>query len=221
MKKLPILIAVIVSATQFSNAQTTTGTQNLGLSLGSMNNKTTSFYSDSFNNNSTTSNESTYKNFNIGATYGYFIGKNLDAGATLSYSFYSSTYSNPNPGSLNKQINNDLGGLIFIRKYFLYENKFGFRAGPYLGYDRSTAKSSYVPSSGVYNQNIVTNNYNAGLRLDLVYYPLKRVGFSATIANLSYNTFKSTTIAPGSINGDNINLILITSGLQLSAFWIF
>lgn len=203
---------------QFSNAQTAAGTQNLGFNLGFYSNK-----SDNVFINPGDLSRQTYVArltiLNLGPAYNYFIKNNVDIGATVIYSSYLTNYS----GDLNgrvKQSNNDFGGTIFVRKYVLYENKIGFRAGPYLGYDRGVQKVTNIPTQSTYDLNSNTNNYSAGLRFDMVYYPLKRVGFSATLANLMYTSYKSDNTTQGSDSGNSFNLNLVTSGLQLSAFLI-
>ncbi len=219
MKKLLILTAAFLLIIQFSNAQTSTGTQNLGFNLG--------FNSENSDNlfiNPQDFSTQTYltklTTLNLGPTYNYFIANNIDIGATLNYSSYRLDYSG-NVNGIEKQYSNDFGGIIFIRKYLLYQNKIGFRTGPFLGYDRSSQKITEIPSQSVSDLNSTTNNYSAGLRLDLVYFPLKHVGFSATLANLVYSNYKSDNKIRGNASGNSINLNLLTSGLAVSAFYIF
>jgi hypothetical protein len=219
MNKLLILIAAFLLTIQFSNAQTTTGTQNLGFYFGFNSNRSDHVYINPADFSRQTY-VTRYTNLNLGPTYNYFIASNLDIGATLTYSHSLINYSGFVNG-IEKQANSDVGGTVFIRKYFLYENKIGFRTGPYLGYDRGTQKTTNVPSPSIYDENSITNNYSAGLRLDLVYYPLKHIGFAATLANLNYNNYKSNNTMQGSNSGYNLNLNLVTSGVQLSAFLIF
>lgn len=218
MKNFLILIAAFLLTIQFSNAQTTPSTQNLGFYFGFNSNR----YDNVVINPADFSRQTyatRYTNVNLGPTYNYFIANNTDIGAIFTYSHNSIDYSGVVNG-IEKQANSDIGGIVFIRKYFLYENKIGFRTGPYLGYDRGTQKTTAVPSPSIYDENSITNNYSTGLRLDLVYYPLKHIGFAATLANLGYNNYKSNNTAQGSNSGYNLNLNLVTSGVQLSAFLI-
>jgi hypothetical protein len=219
MKKILILIAAFLMVIQFSNAQTAAATQNLGFNLGFYSNRSDNVYINPADFSRQTY-VARFSILNLGPAYNYFIKNNVDIGATLIYSSYLTSYSGDLNGRL-KQSNNDFGGTIFIRKYVLYENKIGFRTGPYLGYDRGTQKVTNIPSQNTSDLNSSTNNYSAGLRFDLVYYPLKRVGFSATLANLMYTNYKSDNITQGSSSGNSFNLNLVTSGLQVSAFYIF
>jgi len=218
MKNFLILIAAFLLTIQFSNAQTTTGTQNIGLNLSYYSTKANMLFINPGYPTLTYINRNS--NLGIGPSYSWFIANNLDIGGGLSYS----NYNNSNSGNENvnpvRESNKEWGATGFIRKYLLYENKIGFRTGLYVGYDRETLSYIYPPAQSIDNQNTSTNDYNAGLRLDIVYFPLKHLGFAATLANVSYNSYKSNNVTQGATSGSGINANF-TNGLALSMVYIF
>src|SRR6202007_303062 len=79
------------------------------------------------------------KSFNFGPVYGYFIGNNLLLGAGLNYSNSTTTNVTPDIGTTNEtyptnESLKEIGGDIYLKKYYMYKNKVGLRVGPYLGY---------------------------------------------------------------------------------------
>lgn len=218
MKKSIFLIAVFLLAAVVSQAQTEKGTQTLGLNAYFEYSKTNVVNINPYDNSvNSQNNKST--GFNIGPVYSYFIADKLDIGGSLSYGKSDYTYS-LNPGDLQKQSNYSYGGTIYLRKYFMYNDKLGLRAGPYLGYARSDSKSTNSGTSSIYNEDTKTDNYNAGALLDLVYYPSKRLGFSANLVNLGYNHYKADSGTQGHSSGDNVNLNFVNNGLSLSVFYV-
>ena len=84
MKKLFLSFTVLLFAIQFCNAQTAQGNQTLGIDLGYIYIDNTNYQISPYNNTSAyVHNKVT--NFNIGPSYSFFLDKNLDLGASLSY----------------------------------------------------------------------------------------------------------------------------------------
>src|ERR1700761_8407616 len=130
MKKLIIIITAILFSYQISKAQTEKGSQTLGIST-SLNLHNESDVTMNQADNTTSLSKSKITGFSIGPDYSYFIADKLDLGASLSYS--SMNYNN-GANYPNNYDTKNYSGIIFLRKYFLYQNKLGFRAGPYVGY---------------------------------------------------------------------------------------
>ncbi|HEY8999877.1 MAG TPA: outer membrane beta-barrel protein [Mucilaginibacter sp.] len=218
MKKALLLIAVLFLTALASYAQTEKGSQTLGVDLGFTYLNSTGITVNPYDNsNYNSSNKST--RFNIGPSYSYFIGDKLDLGTSLSYS--QNTYSYPPGNNLEKQSERDFGGAIYLRKYFMFQEKIGLRAGPRVGYYHDVNKTTYGPSMAIYNENTTTDNFVGGLNLDLVYYPSKHLGFTASLANLYYTHYKSNSGTQGNAKGDNFNASFINDGLSLSIFYAF
>jgi hypothetical protein len=220
MKKIFVLLAAFFAAIQFSKAQTEKGTQTLGTNFG--------FNYTNVNDNATslpTVNTKT-GNFNIGPVYSYFIKDNLEIGASLSYAsskedYYTSTGNIANTNYPINQTADNYSASIFIRKYFMYKNKIGFRTGAYIGYSGGDAKSYYSTINAAYDYSNKTNYYSAGANLDLVYYPTKKIGLSATLLNLEYYHYKSNATTQGSGSADNFTFNLVDNGVALSIFYVF
>jgi len=219
MNKILILIPAFLLTIQFTNAQTNAGTQNAGLNLGISSNKTSNFDVNPFDN-STESYVNRINNFSAGPAYSFFIANQVDIGAALTYTSFTFSNSGNYANNTPKQSNTDIGGTIFIRKYFLYQNKIGIRTGVNLGYDQGIQKYTNISSESIFDTKSTTNNYQGGLNLDAVYYPSKKFGLSAALARLEYNSYKTNSRTRGYSSGDGIDFNFI-SNLQVSAFYIF
>jgi hypothetical protein len=220
MKKLMLLIAAFVFVYQASQAQTEKGTQTLGAGLGFTYTKNDQVNIDPYDQSATTDNSKS-TSFNIGPTYSYFIADKLDFGALVQY---QSDITNSNPNTYNditKQVNRYYGASIFLRKYFMYTNKIGLRTGPYINYEKVTTKYDYSGSNAVNNLNSNQDIIDGGFGLDLVYYPSKHLGISATIANLSYEHDKINNADQGNGSANYVNFDFINSGLTFSVFYAF
>jgi hypothetical protein len=218
MKKLFVLIGASLFFYQISNAQTEKGSQTLGINLNG-------FYQSQNGNvintydNSSSSEASTTKSFGIGPAYGYFIADKLDLSASLDYGYTKTTSAGIYNAPLSEQKN--YTGTLALRKYFLYQNKIGFRAGPYLSYNNNDNKTTYNADNSNNDYNSNTKNYVAGFNLDLVYYPSKHVGISATLLNAEYDHFKTNNGSQGQYSGNYEGLSFINNGLTFSVFYVF
>jgi hypothetical protein len=224
MKKNLIVCAVLLLAFKISHAQTEKGTQTLGLDFGAGRSTSNQFIINT-SDNSTESVGSATTNFNFGPNYSYFIADKLDIGVALNYQSLVQTYSAvnfaDNSGYPTKYSNKNFDASVYIRKYYMYKNVIGFRTGAYFMYSDGTNKSTYIGTYAANSSNGTTHDYEAQLRLDLVYYPSKRLGVSASIAEVGYSWYKSTNGNLGNGNGDNANVDFISDGLQLSVFYVF
>jgi hypothetical protein len=221
MKKTLFLIAAFLLASVISYAQTEKGNQTLGLNLGFSYTKSNGINTNPYDNSSTEAG-SKGTGFGIGPNYSYFIADKLDLGASLSYGMNNTTY----PfllNNLSKQSNYNYSGVIYLRKYFMYNDKLGLRAGPYVSYTKVDSKTTYstLTPNPTDNYEAKIDNYGAGLNLGMVYYPSKRLGVAASLASLDYAHSKSDYGVRGHLNGDNVNLNFINNGLALSVFYVF
>jgi hypothetical protein len=219
MKKILLLIPAFLLAFQISKAQTEKGSQTLGLDLG---------FSHASSNNSyitpggaAVSNlDSKRTSFLIGPGYSYFIADKLDIGTNLYYARGNQTDA---VNLTTRQHSTEYSAKVFLRKYFMYNDKIGIRTGPYIGYNRSSYKYTYDdPANAGSNTNSKTDSYAAGVNLGLVYYPSKKVGVAATLANLNYSHYKSKdTNGQQSGSGDSIDFRLISNDIAISVFYTF
>jgi hypothetical protein len=225
MKKVLILTAVFLFAFLASKAQTEKGTQTLGLNLGFSFNNSNDFTISPSNNSTTTLNTKNTQ-YHVGPTYSYFIADKLEVGGALSYSdskltYVAESYATTNDNYPTKEITNNFSGELFIRKYFMYKNTIGFRTQGYLGYSSGNETNTYTPTYAAYNYNSKTTYYSGGANLDLVYYPSKKIGVAATIANLEYYHYNANNTTQGHDNGDNVTFSFINNALSFSVFYVF
>jgi len=217
MKKLSIVIALILMIIKTANAQTQKGDQSLGLGFN--------FYSNSQNFNYTGPNPVSYGTLNSTSFttipgYSYFIAQNLDIGASMGFGDETEHQNDPStPGGTIKTINKTYSPTIYLRKYFLFNNKIGIRTGPYFLYQYSTSNSVYSSNSSS-NYNSTSHYSQTGINADFVYCPSKKVGLALNIGSLSYNhqRFDSQSYTT-SDNG--VSLQFLTSNLMLSAYYVF
>ena len=215
-----LLIAIFVFVYQASQAQTEKGTQTLGVNLGFNYTKNDQNNIDPFNQASSVENSKTYS-FDLGPAYSYFIADKLDLGASLQY---QSTVTNSAPNTYNditKQVNRNYGASIFLRKYFMYTDKFGLRAGPFINYERVITKYDYTGTQATDDLNGKQDIINGGLGLELVYYPTKHIGVSAAIASLSYEHDKINNADQGGGSANYVNFDFINNDLTFSVFYAF
>ena len=222
MKKSIMMIAAFTLAALISHAQTEKGSQTLGLNAMFQFNSSNDGNISPVNNSSTYNSNST-KSFSIGPNYSYFIADKVDIGASLSFGRSTYNYNNSSPDAVNllDQTYYSYGGIIYLRKYFMFADKIGLRAGPYLGYTKSDNKNTYSGSNPLNNFDSKTDYYNAGAKLDLVYYPSKKLGVSLSLANLSYSRYKTDTGIQGHSDGENVDFAFVNNGLALSVFYAF
>ena len=220
MKKALFVIAVLFLRSLISHAQTEKGNQTLGLNLGWHFNTNDNTYINPFDN-SITDQSSQSRSFNIGPGYSYFIADKLDLGAALSFGRSTYHYLNHSPGgsNLQDQTSYSYGGIIYLRKYFMFADKIGLRGGPYAGYTKGDSKNIYSGADSPYNIDSKTDNYNAGVKLDMVYYPSKKLGVSASLASLSYTHYKTDSGTQGHSDGENVDLAFVSNSLVLSVFY--
>ena len=215
MKKTIVLVTAFLFAAIVSQAQTEKGNQTLGLSLGYIYSNTSGV--NTYNNSSSDAG-SKYTSFNLGPSYSYFIADKLDLGAKVSYSQGISTYPDV-PNSISKTSSYTFISGVYLRKYCMFGDKLGLRAGPYLLYAKENNKNEYFESYPSAETKI--DIYSAGANLDLVYFPSKKLGFAAAIAGVNYNHTKNDYGNVGHSSSDNVNLSFINSGLSLSVFYVF
>jgi Outer membrane protein beta-barrel domain len=218
MKKTIVLISAFLLAAVVSHAQTEKGTQTLGLNLEFGYQKTSGVNINPYDNSSTDA-SSKNTSFNIGPAYSYFIADKLDLGASLSYG--QSNYTYPQiTNNIEKQTSYAFSGSLYLRKYIMFGGKLGLRAGPYLTYEKGDNKTDYSGTAALYNQDSKLTEYGAGARLELVYYPSKKLGFAASIANVSYDHNKFDNGNQGHSSNDNINASFISNNLGFSVFYV-
>jgi hypothetical protein len=198
MYKKLLLVFVSIIAIQTAKAQTEKGAQSLGLSFGV---STQSSDTKSFNYSDNTYGPITHgkaTSYFIAPNYSYFIADKLDIGVSAGYN-NSKQISDNNQYSPQNYSQNSFSGSVYLRKYFLYNNKIGIRTGPQFTYQRSNTKQEFS-----YNPTIISdthnNVYTGGIGLDFVCFPLKQLGLTARLGGAYYSHQKSTGSTEGTYN---------------------
>ncbi|MGN7203655.1 outer membrane beta-barrel protein [Pedobacter sp. SAFR-022] len=208
MKKLTLLLLAALSGLTAS-AQTEKGTHMLGGSFSLNHNK-----SEPAN---TPSAEATNKQnaFSIGPSYTYFLANKLGLTANLGYSrSHSDQYATS--GS-TETTNTGLFASLSLNKYFLFEDKIGVRTGPFTSYNTQKAKatSTYDYNGGDFD----FKGYSAGLNLEFVYFPVKRIGLVASLGSLAYSRteFKRST---GATKQTDLSLGFLNNTTSFSFYYV-
>jgi hypothetical protein len=210
MYKKLFLAFVLIIAIHTAKAQTEKGSQMLGASFGF---STSSSDTKAFNNSTNAYDLSVHgkiKSYNIAPSYSYFIADKLDLGVSVGFGGSSQKYSGT---SYADQKSHGFNSSIYLRKYFLYDNKIGIRTGPYLSYESTYQEYSYNP--------VVKNHsdiYGGGVGLDFIYFPVKKLGLAARLGSANYYHQKSDENILGTSN--NFNLSFVNS-LSLSVNYVF
>lgn len=203
-----MLIVLSVVTIQAAEAQTEKGSQNLGATFGvSVTNSNTRY--DNISNNS----NGKLTTYSIAPSYSYFIADKLDIGASIGYSYSNQKYDPVVNGQI-QQRNESYAADIFLRKYFLFDNKIGIRTGPYLDFQKMKQKYTYTSSLN----NNGTDSYGGGLKMDFVFYPAKNIGLAATMANLGYRHDKYNGDTLGDANSFQLNFV---NSILFSVYYVF
>jgi hypothetical protein len=224
-KKIILMLLALSGAATTLKAQTEKGTQLLGGNIGVYTNKNTNSYSlatPSINYGYT----SKATTFSIGPNYSVFVANKLDLGVNLGYNYQNMKVSQDGGNTDLEKVNtNAFSAEVYLRKYFLFDNKIGIRTGPYFSYQHGKTTNNLSDLTGIPNIPYYTpqssNTTSGGILLDFVYFPYKKVGFAASMGSLSYshNDVKQTQYGyDSSSNTFGFNFF---SSVNFSVFYAF
>ncbi|MDB5128795.1 autotransporter outer membrane beta-barrel domain-containing protein [Mucilaginibacter sp.] len=213
MYKKLLLVFVSIIAIQTAKAQTEKGSQMLGAGFGFSTSKYNYANFDPTTNAYINNNNAKITSYSFSPNYSYFIADKLDIGVAIGYS--RSKQENESYYSPQSQAANTYYGSIYLRKYFLYENKIGIRTGPKLSYQRSEQNFNSGSNS---TTDYHSNSFGGGVGLDFVYFPVKRLGLTAVLGNINYNHQKTSGTTQGSANDFSLNFF---NSLSLSVNYVF
>jgi hypothetical protein len=222
MNKKIIMMLLALSSTVALKAQTQKGDQLLGGALGVSTGKSTIEYANTANNaNFGYTNKNT--SFSIGPNYSFFVANNLDLGAGIGYSYQKNNMSNVNMNSYNpdKTTAQGFSATVYLRKYFLYDNKIGIRTGPYASFERDRTTYEFTTSNTPYTGPQSQTLASGGIGLDFVYFPYKKVGLAASIGSLSYTHNDAKQPQSGYSTRSNSVGFNFASGVNFSVFFAF
>lgn len=190
MKKT-LIFAILATAANWAQAQSIpAGTVSLGGNVG---------YSRSTSNNSSQSstgisysNKTTSSQFSFSPSAGYFVVDNLAIGINLGYNAYRDDYTmySPSPGFALKELDPRTRLQIgaFAQYYKMLTEQFGFTGTLGAGYQNQ----QFQNFGGSNNQTVLTfkgDGYYAALTPGIVFFPVPKLGLSASIGSLGYSRF--------------------------------
>lgn len=217
MKKNLIAILALAFACHHANAQTEKGKQTLGLSASYNYNE-----NSDVNFSQRSAQRTRYDGFSIGPTYGYFIANNWELAINPFYNSVKQSYSDNTQQNNYKQ--RAYGAAVSINRYFLYQNKFGFKTSGSVGYAHNTNNSHYLYFGNNFSDTNTTgsgNSYEANLLLSLVYFPMPKLGVTLSIAGIDY-VHNKTTLSDGTVSKtDVVQTSFTDNNLGLSLFYVF
>jgi hypothetical protein len=216
MKKNTILTLVILLFIEAVNAQTQKGDQAVGVSLN--------FYTYSGNFNflngnvySTGTTSASY--FTATPTYSYFLANNLDLGAGVGFGTGKNNSIDQFDNTATKSFDRNYIASIYLRKYFLFNNKIGLRTGPFVSFQYFESKVNYSPNTNQENYGSSAKSLQTGINVDFVCYPAKKIGLAVNVGALSY--YHQQSGSQQQYSGTNgFNLQFLSNNLMLSAFYV-
>lgn len=216
MKKTTILTLLILLFIKAVNAQTQKGDQAVGVSLNFYSNSGTfSFPNGNIYSFGTTS--ASY--FITSPTYSYFLADNIDMGAGLGFGTGKNTSIDQFYNTSTKSVDKNYMASIYLRRYFLFNNKIGFRAGPFASFQYFESRVNYSPNTNQANYGNSAKSLQTGINLDFVYYPAKKIGLAINVGALSY--YHQQQGGEQQYSGTNgLNLQFLNNNLMLSAFYV-
>lgn len=228
MTKKLILLVLTVLGTFAAKAQTQQGNQLLGGFLN-LNTEKTNYVNratgyDVYGNTNYYPYTATSKTnaFGIGPVYSYFVANNLDLGVTLGY--------NASKESVGVDVNNapmntygkahSYAASVYLRRYFLYNDKIGIRTGPFAsyGYTKNEVDYDANPSANTFGDE---KTLTAGIGVDLVYFPTRRLGLASSLGSLSYQHDDNSLNVNSHYKTNSFGLNLATTSLTFSMFYVF
>ncbi|UOQ54206.1 hypothetical protein [Hymenobacter cellulosivorans] len=188
MKKLFLLGLLAFSAEAIQAQSIAAGTLSLGGNVGY--NRTERTNSASINGRAT-SVETTSSEFGISPSIGYFLADNLAIGLSVGYSAYREPYStySPAPGVVRAELDptTTLSVGPFVQYYKMISEQFGV-VGTLNGGFQSQKSYDYTNNSP---QPLISEfkakGLYAGLTPSIVFFPIPKLGLSASIGGLQYD----------------------------------
>jgi hypothetical protein len=146
--------------------------------------------------NTPSTGQSVRSQFLLAPSVGYFIADNLAIGLDLGYTASKNKFTSAITGVTNSlDPNTTLRVGPYVQYYKMLSDQFGILGTLAAGYQHGVT-NGYVTPSVTYQTK--TNGYYAKLTPGLIFFPIPKLGISASIGSLAYDrtTEKPTTGAP-------------------------
>ncbi|MBD2723616.1 hypothetical protein [Hymenobacter armeniacus] len=197
MKKIGLLALALASVQAAQGQSIAAGTVSLGGNIGysrTANKQSATYNQRSGGGNYTYSSESTTSQFNLALSGGYFVADNLAVGLSVAYIAASTIYKNTSSTSpqpinlpdLSPNTNTRVGA--FGQYYKMFGEQFGLVGTLGAGYQHTKNNTYDNGGSGApVAVSYVGNGYYADLTPGIVFFPIPKLGISASIGSLGFS----------------------------------
>lgn len=188
MKKNLLLLALLGGTVTAAHAQTAipAGTVSLGGSVGYYRHTTNAQLGN-------LSSEYVNSQFQIAPSVGYFVADNLAVGMSLSYSANKNTYTTTFGNALSDlDPNTTFRGGAYVQYYKMLTDQFGLVGTFGGGYQYNRNTTIYGPVGNMSSTETKQKGYYANLTPGIIYFPVPKLGISATMGSLAYSRLKET-----------------------------
>lgn len=200
MKKNLLLIALLGGTATAAHAQTAipAGTVSLGGNVGYYR------HTNSLQNvGAGQTSEAVSSQFQIAPSVGYFVANNLAVGLSLGYTATKNTYTSAFSTALS-----DLPSSVtfrsgaYVQYYKMLTDQFGLVGTLGAGYQYNRITDIYGPAGNMSSAETKQKGYYASLTPGIVYFPIPKLGISATVGSLFYSRLKETPTASEPVTTD-------------------
>lgn len=216
---------------QLAHAQSIpAGTVSLGGNIGYS--RTSGTESSTSSTGTKYTSETSTSQFSLAPSVGYFVADNLAIGLTLSYQAYNKYYTTYTPAPPTVRAQRDPSTMFRIGAYAQYykmlSEQFGFVGTLGAGYQTQRDYTYTGNSSNSLISEAKASGYYAGLTPGIVFFPIPKLGLTASIGSLSldhlnydYPTNQGTTPNGYEDSSNTFGASFGLSQLQFGGTWYF
>jgi hypothetical protein len=189
MKNPLLLIALLGGTATAAHAQTAipAGTVSLGGNVGY------SRHSNSLQLSNNQSSEAITSQFQIAPSVGYFVADNLAIGLSLGYTATKDKYTGPFTNPLSDlSPSTTLRAGAYVQYYKMLTDQFGLVGTLGGGYQYNRTNTFYGQGGNIGFVETKQKGYYAVLTPGIIYFPIPKLGISATVGSLAYSRLKET-----------------------------
>ena len=140
--------------------------------------------------------ESVSSRFQIAPAVGYFVADNLAVGLSLGYTATKNTYTNPYSNDITDLAPSiSLRSGAYVQYYKMLTDQFGLVGALGAGYQYNSTTNTFRTAGNMSSGETKQEGCHANLTPGIVYFPIPKLGVSATVGSLSYSRLKQTPTA--------------------------
>jgi hypothetical protein len=139
------------------------------------------------------SSESVNSQFQIAPSVGYFVADNLAVGLSLGYTATKNTYNSTFSNNLSDLApNTTFRSGAYVQYCKMLTDQFGLVGTLGGGYQYNRTTYIYGPAGNMNSGETKQKGYYASLTPGTIYFPVPKLGISATVGSLAYSRLKET-----------------------------